>query len=73
MPVGSSWCPHLLISSTRSVTGAHVIAPEAERLHEILRDRQIDSRLLDSHELIASGVTTAEVGEIAGTVRRFPA
>ena len=50
----------------RSVTGAHVIAPEAERLHEILRDRRIDSRLMDSHELIASGVTTAEVGEIAG-------
>ena len=51
---------------SRSVTGAHVVAPEAERLHEILLDRQIDSRLMDSHELIASGVTTAEVGEIAG-------
>jgi ABC-2 type transport system ATP-binding protein len=50
----------------RSITGVHVIAPEAGRLHDILREHEIDSRLLDSHELLATGITTAEVGEIAG-------
>jgi ABC-2 type transport system ATP-binding protein len=56
---------------SRSVTGAHVIAPEAGRLHGILRSHEIDSRLLDSNELVASGVTAAEVGEIAGSAGVF--
>jgi len=51
----------------RSVSGTHVIAPEAGRLHEILCQHAIESRLVDSDELIASGVTTAGVGEIAGS------
>jgi ABC-2 type transport system ATP-binding protein len=50
----------------RSVTGVRVIAPEAGRLHDLLLERDIDSRLIDSHELLAAGITTAEVGEIAG-------
>jgi len=50
----------------RSATGVHVIAPEAGRLHDALREHEIDSRLLDSHELIATGVMPAEIGEIAG-------
>ncbi len=55
----------------RAVTGVHVIAPEAGRLHDSLREHEIDSRLLDSHELVATGVTTAEVGEIAGATGVF--
>jgi ABC-2 type transport system ATP-binding protein len=60
--------PELL---ARSVTGVHVIAPQAGRLHDLLCAREIDSRLLDSHELLASGVSTAEVGEIAGAAGIF--
>jgi ABC-2 type transport system ATP-binding protein len=55
----------------RSVNGVHVIAPQAGQLHDLLREREIDSRLLDSHELLATGVSTAEVGEIAGTAGIF--
>jgi ABC-2 type transport system ATP-binding protein len=55
----------------QSVTGVRVIAPEAGRLHDLLVEHRIDSRLLDSHELLATGVTTAEVGEIAGSSGLF--
>jgi ABC-2 type transport system ATP-binding protein len=55
----------------RAVAGVHVIAPEAGRLHDILREQEIESRLLDSHELVATGVTPAEVGEIAGVAGIF--
>jgi ABC-2 type transport system ATP-binding protein len=51
----------------RATSGVHVIAPEAGRLHDLLREHGLgDVRLLDTHELIVSGATTAEVGEIAG-------
>ena len=51
----------------RSSNGVHVIAPEAGRLHDLLLQHGItEVRLLDTHELVVSGATTAEVGEIAG-------
>ena len=44
-----------------------MIAPEAGRLHDLLLQHGItEVRLLDTHELVVSGATTAEVGEIAG-------
>jgi ABC-2 type transport system ATP-binding protein len=50
----------------------HVIAPEAGRLHDLLREHGIaDVRLLDTHELVVAGATTAEVGEIAGAAGVF--
>jgi ABC-2 type transport system ATP-binding protein len=56
---------------TRSRSGTHVVAPEAERLHDLLRARGLESRVLDTHELLVSGATPAEVGEIAGTAGLF--
>jgi ABC-2 type transport system ATP-binding protein len=54
----------LLAKATR---GVHVIAPEAGRLHDLLRQHGLaDVRLLDTHELVVGGATTAEVGDIAG-------
>ena len=51
----------------RTANGVHVVAPEAGRLHDLLREQGVaDVRLLDTHELLVGGVTTAEVGEIAG-------
>lgn len=51
----------------RSTNGVHVIAPEAGRLHDLLLQHGIENvRLLDTHELVVGGATTAEVGEIAG-------
>jgi ABC-2 type transport system ATP-binding protein len=59
----------LLAQATSSV---HVIAPEAGRLHDLLREHGIaDVRLLDTHELVLAGATTAEVGEIAGAAGVF--
>jgi ABC-2 type transport system ATP-binding protein len=55
----------------RSTRGTHVVAPEAERLHDLLRARGLESRVLDTHELLVSGATPAEVGEIAGTAGLF--
>ena len=50
----------------------HVIAPEAGHLHDLLRQRGLeDVRLLDTHELVVSGATTAEIGEIAGAAGIF--
>jgi ABC-2 type transport system ATP-binding protein len=60
--------PELL---ARATTGAHVLAPEAGRLHDLLRDRGFETRLLDTHELLVTGATTAEVGEIAGNAGIF--
>ena len=49
-----------------------MIAPEAGRLHDLLREHGLDDvRLLDTHELIVTGATTAEVGEIAGAAGVF--
>jgi ABC-2 type transport system ATP-binding protein len=51
----------------RAVNGVRVIAPEAGRLHDLLREHGLENvRLLDTHELLVSGATSAEVGEIAG-------
>jgi ABC-2 type transport system ATP-binding protein len=56
----------------RATSGVHVIAPEAGRLHDLLRAHGHDDvRLLDTHELIVSGATTAEVGEVAGEAGVF--
>jgi ABC-2 type transport system ATP-binding protein len=55
----------------RSTSGVHVVAPEAGRLHDVLRERGLDARLLDTHELLVMGATTAEVGEIAGGAGLF--
>jgi ABC-2 type transport system ATP-binding protein len=49
----------------RSTGGVRVIAPEAGRLHDLLREHELEPRLLDTHELVVAGATTAEVGEIA--------
>jgi ABC-2 type transport system ATP-binding protein len=49
----------------RATTGVHVIAPEAGRLHDILRERGFETRLFDTHELTVTGLSSAEVGEIA--------
>ena len=45
---------------------ATFVAPEAGRLHDLLRARGLETRLLDTHELLVVGATPAEVGEIAG-------
>ena len=50
----------------RSGGGVHVIAPEAARLHDLLLEDGYDSRILDTHELLVRGVTTAHVGDLAG-------
>jgi ABC-2 type transport system ATP-binding protein len=50
----------------RSTQGVHVLAPEAGRLHDVLRDRGLDVRLVDTHELVVGATTPVEVGEIAG-------
>jgi ABC-2 type transport system ATP-binding protein len=51
----------------KATSGVHVIAPEAGRLHDLLREHGFaDVRLLDTHELVVAGATAAEVGEIAG-------
>jgi ABC-2 type transport system ATP-binding protein len=55
----------------RSTSGVHVVAPEAGRLHDLLREQGFDARLLDTHELLVMGATTAEVGEIAGGAGLF--
>jgi ABC-2 type transport system ATP-binding protein len=56
----------------RATSGVHVIAPEAGRLHDLLRaNGHGEVRLLDTHELIVTGATTAEVGEIAGAAGVF--
>jgi ABC-2 type transport system ATP-binding protein len=56
----------------QATSGVHVIAPEAGRLHDLLREHGIaDVRLLDTHELVVAGATTAEVGEIAGAAGVF--
>lgn len=60
--------PDLLAQATSSV---HVVAPEAGRLHDLLDHDGFDVRLLDTHELVVTGVTTAEVGEIAGGAGLF--
>ena len=57
----------------RSANGTHVVAPEAGRLHDLLRARGIETRLLDTHELLVVGARPAEVGEIAGSGRARPA
>jgi len=46
--------------------GVHVVAPEAARLHDLLLADGYDTRILDTCELLVRGVTTAEVGELAG-------
>jgi ABC-2 type transport system ATP-binding protein len=53
----------------RATGAVHVLAPEAERLQGLLGRHGLDARLLDSHELLVHGATTAEVGEIAGAGR----
>ena len=55
---------HELIA--RAGGGVHVVAPEASRLHELLLEQAYDARILDTHELLVRGVSTAEVGELAG-------
>jgi ABC-2 type transport system ATP-binding protein len=55
----------------RSTNGTHVVAPEADRLHDLLRTRGLETRVLDTHELLVAGVTPAEVGEIAGSAGLF--
>ena len=55
----------------RSTNGTHVVAPEAERLHELLRAHGLETRVMDTHELLVAGATPAEVGEIAGTAGLF--
>ena len=54
---------HLL---ARSTNGTHVVAPEADRLRSLLQERGLETRVLDTHELLVVGATPAEVGEIAG-------
>ena len=44
-----------------------VVAPEAARLHELLLEQGYDTRIVDTYELLVRGVTTAEVGELAGS------
>jgi ABC-2 type transport system ATP-binding protein len=56
----------------RSTSGVHVIAPEAGRLHDLLHEHGLkDVRLLDTHELVVAGATTAEIGDIAGEAGLF--
>ena len=49
----------------RAAHGAHVIAPEAGRLCDVLTSRGFQARLLDTDELVVADATTAEVGRIA--------
>ena len=51
----------------RAGGGVHVVAPEAARLHEFMLEQGYETRILDTHELLVRGVTTAEVGELAGS------
>ena len=44
-----------------------MVAPEAARLHELLLEQGYDTRIVDTYELLVRGVTTAEVGELAGS------
>jgi ABC-2 type transport system ATP-binding protein len=53
----------------QATSGAHVLAPEAGRLHDVLRKRGFDVRLLDTHELLVARASTAEIGEIASAER----
>jgi ABC-2 type transport system ATP-binding protein len=53
----------------RATTGVHVITPEAGRLHDVVRERGFDVRLLDTHELVVAGAASAEIGEIAAQAR----
>jgi ABC-2 type transport system ATP-binding protein len=55
----------------RSTSGTHVVAPDADLLRELLCARGLETRLLDTHELLVAGATPAEVGEIAGTAGLF--
>jgi ABC-2 type transport system ATP-binding protein len=55
---------HELIA--RAGGGVRVLAPAAARLHELLLEHEYGSRLLDTHELLVHGATSAEVGELAG-------
>jgi ABC-2 type transport system ATP-binding protein len=50
---------------SRAASTVHVIAPEAGRLHDIVRGLGFEARLLDTHELSVAGMSAAEVGEIA--------
>jgi ABC-2 type transport system ATP-binding protein len=55
----------------RSTSGTHVVAPEADRLYDLLRERGLEARVLDTDALLVAGATPAEVGEIAGTAGVF--
>ena len=50
----------------RAGGGVRVLAPAAARLHELLLEHEYGSRILDTHELLVHGATSAEVGELAG-------
>ena len=50
----------------RAGGGVRVLAPEAAQLHELLLEHEYGSRILDTHELLVHGATSAEVGELAG-------